>query len=352
MKCAIIEYHHYHDVTFPTLVYLLRQAGISQIDFFTSQPNIARNIWGVTNTPATHITCSDGRLFALSEFLGRFSGYDFLIINTCDPPKHYFSRMLRQKLPLLGIFHNASQYRQDQDYVDFFACRHRQMLVLGSHVADYLADTIQTHWVLPCYLGEPHLHESPQKPTFCVQGLIEYSRRNYLSVIQAVAELRDSGITEFTVKLLGGACQSPDQEHFQQEIARHHLCPFFEFVEGDIPYDDYFTHIRNTDFLLFLLDTTHPNYQFYATEKVSSSLAISLGLNTLPILHKDFACTYQLESSTITYRNGTLAEAMRQALGMDSENRKWRRIALQQRQQQILRQSAINLKIALDEILA
>ena len=353
MKCAIIEYNGFHDLTFPTLVYILHQLGVSYIDIFTTQKNIDRKIWDVTHTPVSHVTCCDGRAFRIKEILQRYRKYDFIIMNTVDGHKEYLlPRMSSISRPTLGIFHTTtSQYRQDPDYTAYFAKKNRQMIVLGKHVAESLSDVIRAHWILHCYQGEQHFQQNNPHTVFCVQGLIEYFRRNYRSLIEAVVQLRDEGMTNFVVRLIGGAAQTKDQELFRQEIMQNNVTSFFEFTDGDVPYNEYFRTIGISDFLLLLLDMTTPEYRLYATQKVTSSLAISLGLPIVPILHQTFAKAYQIEGPSIVYKNGALASAMRQAITMDANEKCQREEHLCEIRELLLQQSIENMEHALQVLL-
>jgi hypothetical protein len=348
MKCAIIEYNGFHDLTFPTLVYILRQLGISYIDIFTTQKNIDRKIWDVTDTPVSHVICCDGHAFRVRETLQRYRKYDFVVMNTVDEHKDYLlPRMSSISRPTLAIFHTTSRYRQDPDYVAYFAKKHRQMVVLGKHVAESLSDVIQAHWILHCYQGEQHFQQKNPRTTFCVQGLIEYFRRNYHSLIEAVAQLRDEGMTNFIVRLIGGSAQTQDHKAFTREIRHRKLTSFFEFTDGDVPYSQYFSTIGTSDFLLPLLDMTTPEYRLYATQKVTSSLAISLGLSIIPVLHQEFAKAYQIDGPSIVYENGALASAMCQAMMMDVNEKHQREVQLDGIQERLLQQSVKNMKHAL-----
>lgn len=355
MKCAIIEYYPYHDLTFPTLIVVLQQLGIDEIDIFTSQSNIDRNIWHATETSASKIQCSDGKYFRFCEYLRKYRKYDFLILNTIDPPKAVLQQFAKSHIPTLGIMHNASQYRKDQNFKQYFNFHPRsRMLVLDEYVAEYLADVTHAHWFSPCYQGRiQRLTTShPNRTIFCVQGLIEYCRRNYQSLIEAAAQLRDQGMTNFTIRLIGGACQSPNYQQFTHDIEQRGLRAFFEFTTGDVPYQIYFANIQTSNFLLFLLDTTTPEYSAYATEKVSSSLAMSLGLGILPVVHQQFSTIYGLGHSSITYENGLLAGAMHTALSLHANEKEQKHQELQAIQRRLLQQSEDNIKTAIHDILA
>lgn len=348
MKCAIIEYNPCHDLTFPTLVYLLQRLNVS-VHIFTSDRNIARNVFAYTDFPKVKIYSCENRFYRWFERLGGYRFYDFVIINTIEP-KNILQRVSEFPTPALTILHNAELYREDPDYTHYFQQQHHAFLVLAKHIVDHIAAPVPVYWVLHCYQGEVHFLPEKDQTVFCVQGNIDYTRRNYLSLIEAISILIADGVTNFKVLIIGGAVPF-DREQFKDDIVQNNIEDYVEVIEGDIPYDNYFQLLGSADFLLFLLDTTSQAYQVYITEKLSSSLAICLGMNLIPIIHPEFADAYQIADTAITYNDGKLAEAMRLAITLQRDERERRKHQVEQRQQKLLQQSMHNLKMAIENVL-
>ena len=321
MRCALIEYNHYHDITFSTLVHILQKLNI-KVDIYTSPQNIQRNAFVYTSCfKGLRIRRSEGRLFGLRERFERYRSYDFVIVNSIEPKKKWLSRAERIACPMLAILHNARLYNTDEEYEKFFLDKNRKLVVLGKHINQYLKDVVDSWWIAPIYLTDSYFDQNNMETTFCVQGAIQYNRRNYLSLLQAVERFHTETNHKIKIKLVGGIVNA-DNQQFDLDIHQRDITHFFEIIKGDVSYETYFKFIGTSDFLLPLLDNTLPDYQKYVVDKMTTSIPISIGLNVIPIVHKQFAKIYEIKQSSVCYENGELYDAMRKALNMSKEEKR------------------------------
>ena len=345
MRCALIEYNIYHDITFPMFVYLLRRLQI-QVDIYTPTRNIARNVLFDTDTSDVVMRRTDARLFGVKEFLTKYRAYDFVIMNSLEP-KQWLQRAAALDAPTLALLHDAHVYQHDDDYKRYFAKRNRKIIVLWKHLADYLSSVVDAYCCSPVYFGETSIQKVENAATFCAQGVIQYCHRNYPALLTALEELTRTGDAGFLVRIVGGI-GTADLEKFLKESHVKQVDSFIELIKGDISYHAYLSAIGSSHFLLPLLDTTHSDYLPFQEDKMTTSIPCSVGLGAIPIIHQDFAKTYGIEAAAITYENGGLSDAMRRAIAMNDVERTQKRKALRDLKHGLLEQSLTNLRTAIE----
>ncbi|MBW4496553.1 MAG: hypothetical protein KME26_26440 [Oscillatoria princeps RMCB-10] len=344
MKCALIEYNNYHDQTFPTLVYVLRKLNIN-VEIFTSRKNIKRDVLFDAVTNDINVACSDGILFRMQELFHKYHHYDFIIANSIEP-QFNLSRILKIGAPTLAILHNSSLFFKEKKYKNYLSNRSTKLLVLTPYVSNYLSKDIKSYWIRPVYLGN-QISVPEDKNVFCVQGTINFKRRNYSSLIEAVLKLRETGNTQFKIRIIGGL-NSPDRKNFYKDIALNNIGNFFEVFEEDIPYQKYLYYLSTSDFILPLLDTSSSIYQPYFVTKDSSSLSTAIALNVPVVAHQKLAAVHEVTEASIVYEDNGLADAMKQAMEIKKSERELLKKRMAQIKESFLQQSVANMKEAIE----
>ena len=345
MRCALIEYNFYHGETLPTLVYILNKLGIS-VDVYCSQRVIRNNPFIYTTGLSYSQRPCNGLFFKLWVTGRQFRDYDFLVINSLEP-KDILQRVAEIPVPIIAVIHNGSLIKKDSDYTRFFNPPMRRPLVLAEHISSYLSDTLIARWVWPVHTLDRVKLQA--EICFSVQGNLEFDRRNYGSLLDAIERLTYDGVRNFRVAIIGKNT-TKDGLIFKEQVRNRKLDNFFTFSKGDLVYKDYYNSIASTQFILPLIDTTRTEYMRYFFEKGTSSICIALSLPIVPIIHKRIACIYRIEDKSVTYEDGGLCDALKQALGMDEETLEDMRGGLVSRKNTLLNQSISNVKETLRDL--
>ena len=119
MKCALIEYNYFHDITFSTFIHILTKLGIS-VDIYTTQKNIERKPLAYTNERNNiKIKSIDSVKTKIYEKLKGYGSYDFLIVNSVEPSR-ILDRVSKFDVPVLAVMHNPTLLIQNENYRKFF----------------------------------------------------------------------------------------------------------------------------------------------------------------------------------------------------------------------------------------
>jgi len=349
MKCALVEYNYYHDEVLPTLVYVLNNLGIS-VDVYAPRRTRRNNPFVHTTGLSYSLRDSDGLFFKLIMERRQFRRYDFLLLNSLEP-KWILERVAGIPIPIIAVMHNGNLITADPDYGRFFALFGRKPLVLAKHISDFLSEAIVARWVSPVLLGRvrPAKVDTPGQVRLCVQGNLEFERRNYESLLDAIGQLRARGVKDLKVMIIGRSGTN-DGLIFREQIRKRNLVSCFEFSKGELPYKNYYEFIAKANFLLPLVDTTSGHYRPYFLDKVTTSVLVSIGMGVIPIIHEQLADLYGIKSESVTYEDGGLPDALKCAFSTDRDTLEKLHSGLASKREALLSESIDNMRETLRDL--
>jgi hypothetical protein len=340
MRCALVEFTVAHGETLPTFVYLLNNLGV-EVDVYARSAVLQSDPFGPC--PGLRCTVNDleGLMTRARIRLRHFGQYDLVIANSAEP-KPLLARLASIRAPLIGVVHNAILLDEDSEYRRFFGSPSRRPLTLGRHVTGCLEDSSDLRWITPVHLIEGRDPTEICWHRFCVQGRIDFRRRDYWSLVDAVEELKTSGADEFEVDLVGGE-RALDGLRLRRAIRQRGLDGLFTTHEGPFRYGECFRRISSAGFVLPLVDSASPLFRPYFEDKITSSISMALGTGSIPVVHQRLAELYHLVDLAIGYPDGGLAAAMKTALDLSDEVRLRMVEHIEQERRRLLDESLDNL---------
>lgn len=347
MRGAVVEFTVAHGETLPTIVYLLNALGVD-VDVFV-RPAILRSD-PFSLCPGLKFTVHDLEAFSTRARirLRRFGQYDFVLVNSAEP-EPLLARLAAIRAPIIGVVHNAVLLDEDDRYRRFFAVPSRRPLVLGRHVSACLDDPAAVRWIAPVHVLEHQGLTDVSWHRFSVQGRIDFRRRNYSALLDAVEELRRAGEDAFEVDLIGGE-RALDGVRLRRAVRRRGLDRFFVQRRDRFTYRDCFQRISSAGFVLPLVDPSSRVFQAYFEDKITSSISMALATGRIPVVHHRLAELYGLVDLAIGYPDGGLGAAMKTALDLSDEARLSMVARLEQTRQALLDESRDNLASVIGEL--
>jgi hypothetical protein len=346
MRCAIVEFNWYHDEVIPTLVGLLNERGISP-DVYLPVRAIRKDALALEPGLRYSRRSIDG-LWGLRRLRGtpsRLGRYDVVILNSIEPDD-VLVRAATISTPTIAILHNSDNITRDA-YRRYFDGPDRWPLFLGAHVAREAGPRSADAWVAPYRLG-PRGARPVGTTTFCVQGNVEFVRRDYLGLIRAVGRLKDDGV-RVEVAVVGRS-QSHDGDRLRAAISEAGLIDQFALTSGELSFPDYVRAVGACHYLLPLLDRAREDHDAYFRYKISSSMSMALGLAVVPLCEESLASLYGVADRAVTYRSGSIEEGLLAAIGLSDEQRTTYETRLAATREAALARSAQNLARILDGI--
>jgi hypothetical protein len=346
MRAAIVEFNWWHDEVIPTLVHALNRMGFF-VDVYMPRKAISADAFAFARDLRYEILPTDGLGAAARGTPARRRRYDLTIANSIEPDV-VLRKVDRIPGPMLAVVHNAGRIGSDPEFAAFFDSPRRFPIVLWDHLAACLPAGSPGTWAAPVYLGEvPPQERTADETNFCIQGTLSFSRRNYGSLLAAVETL--GGAAAESMRLtFAGESDFPDGRAFRSSLPARG--PKMEFTAPWVPYMELYRAIAASDFILPLIDTTAATYAPYFIDKMTTSLAVGIGLGIPSVIHSRLAELYGVADASICYEDGGLAEAMARAMAMPESERSLLRERLRERRDALLDANEANLRAAVDRV--
>jgi hypothetical protein len=318
MRCALVEFTPSHGWTAATFVSLLNRLGVA-VDVYLRSEVLESDPFAFSSDPPRRTHRLESWLVRARLKTRHFAEYDFVLATSCEP-RTVLPRLSTIPVPVLGVVHNAVLLAEDEEYRRFFGEERRRPLVLARHVEAYLGPRVGARWVAPVHVMDDPAHIEIAWNRFCVQGLIDFRRRNYAGLLDAVEQLDLERRHDFEITLLGRD-SGLDGIRFRRMVRQRGLGERFR-ITGDLPgYAEYFPAIASCGFVLPLVDSS-PHLRMYFEDKITSSISMAVGMGRIPVVHAALAELYGLDSCALTFNDGDLAASMATALELSGTTRR------------------------------
>lgn len=359
LQVAVVELNEIHDELLPTWLHLTRKNGY-EVDFFISSALRSRDIFAVSESPRPKCyltsapkswpgilrqTCSVIlRLRAL--LLLRFK-YDLIIANSVEPEENYRFFLSFLNKPMLAAVHNGNVIVKNQTFDKPIRNRLMSVVVLSRHLQRYLLERDIVSYAVYTFLGldlKSIGSSVRNNRSFCVQGNMNFHRRNYDSLLSAASRLKDENV-QCQFKLVGKFNNAT--RIMQQRIAELDIADYFTFENDVESYQDYYKAIYSCRFLLVLVDDSRLVYRKFFEDKCTSSLNVALGLDLIPVINGRLAETYGIEECSLLYESDDVYSGIKSALAYEGEQIDSLVRDLQRSRQKLADESAIEFENAI-----
>lgn len=171
-------------------------------------------------------------------------------------------------------------------------------------------DTRKWSYFTPIYFSGLPLYpsEKEEKLIITISGLIEYSRRDYLGLIDfilASQKKNTSWLDKVKFEILGNISKA-DGPNFIALIKINNLEEKFQYYSGYIPYERYFQKINDSDIICPLITPAVENYNFYNKTKISDSFSFAIAFRKPLLVYKsdlNKSCFWNKFSINYTWDN-------------------------------------------------
>lgn len=335
LRIAVVELGGRHDEVFPVWLHLAEKNGYS-IDFFVAPLHQARDIFSLLDAPRPKwflTTSRDLGSSAISKILQRLNtvflrlkslfllntNYDVVIANSVDIGHNYQSFLRYINKPMLFVLHNGYALIVKDEYTNLRNRKTSSVVVLSKHIQEFLAQRKVSSFPIHASLGlreglfsDCRRHES----TFCVQGYINFDRRNYDSLLTAASKLKENNV-QCNFKIVGRLGRS--SRTMQERIEELGVSEYFTFVGDAESYLDFYRAICSCKFLLILVDDSRMIYRPFFEDKCTSSLGVALGLDVIPVVNRRLAEIYDIAECSVPYESDDVYSGIVSALSYESE---------------------------------
>ena len=193
----------------------------------------------------------------------------------------------------------------------------------------------------PHYFGDITItSKNPTITNFIMVGAIEPSRRNLNLLTNAVTNLVDAGIKNFSITVIGRG---------ELNALPKKIRPYFNIL-GQVDYEVMYQEMEIADFFLPLLDPDNKDHDRYITVGTSGSFQLIYGFQKPCLIAKKFATMHGFnETNSIIYdKNINLTDAMSKAISMNTKEYTQLQDNLKEYEQKLYKNSLSNLRYMLE----
>jgi hypothetical protein len=204
----------------------------------------------------------------------------------------------------------------------------RDLILLSSH----RDGTMLWPMVNPHYFGVVEQKKAPaERRVFVTVGSLLGANRGIDALFEAVAFLRDSGVENFEVRIIGRQAAT--------RAAFPNAPECIKFL-GMLDYPAMYDEIESADFYLPLLDPSNAGHRRYLAGETTGSRQLVLGFLKIPVINQEFGAVYGFtERNSLLYSGTNLGPAMRSACLMTAEEYRRRIEALALLEDEVSRES-------------
>lgn len=276
-KIALIELTTYHEECLYSQIRFLKDANYDV--HLIIHPKIHKNIvhYGI-ETSKTRFLDPRSSSFFIKRIYNWFTtyqyivrnGFDVVIFNTASSNKETIAltRLLPKRIKCFGSIHNLKKLNGSFSQ-KIISKRIQNYYVLNDFLVDSTVINDRNIRLFPYYpiyfpkFPSSKIMDKKNDVWICIPGEVNYKRRNYKIVLEALSRLELEN-TNLKIIILGKMNpKNPDVALFSSQVQELNLTPFLitfdHFIENEIFHE----YIKTSDFIMAPVSNTEQNYLKY-----------------------------------------------------------------------------------------
>lgn len=225
---------------------------------------------------------------------------------------------------------HLSLYVVEHDLVDIHRFKEEELLKKNHLIT--LGHFDKGVFMCPILFGNIQKNTKNETTTFITIGAIKGFRKNHQALIQAIEQLASENL-KFKVIVIG----SGTLDNLPKSIH-----PYIQIM-GRLDFPKMFDCMEKADFFLPLLDADNKEHNRYISTGVTGSAQLIYAFSKVPVLHPKFAPFYGFNDDNAIVTED-LAEGMRQAIQMSSDEYKQKQSVLTDLAKKLENESLHNLR--------
>ena len=303
-KVLIVEFNNYHEeVILPQVEFL--NAEKREVHLYINSDIMNKNIdfkcSYINKIVAKNKFTKLSSIFSILYYIKK-NQIDTVIFNTLNCK--YVSILnifLSKRLKKIAIVHNVDTFEKNSlDLKNFF--------VLSENVLENVKQEYKSqynfNYFYPLIYNMPTFNSySNSKLKVVIPGLVEFSRRDYLGLLDI---LKDTTLNNIEFIILGNI-DKLDGPIVYEKIQEYKLEKNIHVYHGFIPYNVYFNTLQTADLIMPLIHPNIENFEKYHTTKITAAFSMAFSFKVPLILYNSLYKLDEFKSYSIGYTMETLA---------------------------------------------
>jgi hypothetical protein len=294
-KVLLVEFK-YHQEIIPSQLLMLLDGGY-EVHVFLAQSLWDDQLLGPFRDRVSFTLLPDTKkivskvqaLFRLRRYINRH-GITHLVVNTLDSNFNYYVLKFNPNVHAIGIVHQVHRFVKKKSHLRSLR-KVRGIATLSDFTLDFFKKhftlQVRTAYFYPIYFktdtAQPHREK--KEIGIVVPGQLDLKKRDYFQLIHALEHAEN--LPDIKFYLLGNKNRN-DGPAVAAAIESKGLSRYFYVSDGFLPYDDFFSIIRSSDYVMPLLSSSIPNYNQYLQSQISASFNWGYAFRKKLLLHVDF----------------------------------------------------------------
>lgn len=334
IKIALIELNVYHEECLFSQIEFLNNTEYELSLFLNSKNssnaayyNISKkNIFYIKSRHEGNFINRIFRWFSLFKHLKK-ERFDKVIFNTASSNKEiiFLTLFLPKKIKLFGTIHDLKKLNHSSSQ-KVISKRIKNYFVLN----DYLTDTstiidnkIKLNSFYPIFYPkykEVSTIEKDNAIWVCIPGELDYNRRNYNIIINALKHFIPSSPIKFII--LGKMNSNhKDVVDFNDQIIKNNLQTYFVTFNEFIPNELFHSYIKKSDYIMAPISVKEQNY---LKNKITGAYNLAFGYKKPLICPKELENIPDLKSNSLFYTDAlTLMNLLKELPNKIVVNNDW-----------------------------
>lgn len=205
------------------------------------------------------------------------------------------------------IIHNADEYYQNNKY------KSTKTFVLSEHVFNSVKRKYNIKNISYFYpliinnVEKSRINFDPSQRYICIPGKIEFTRRDYLGLIEYLSN-NEIYNTKFVIL---GNLNKEDGPKVKEFISRNHLEKQFITFDNFIPYDLYFEYLANCNYIMPLIHPSVKNFEAYHSTKISAAFSMAFSFKKPLLIYKTLYNLAEFNDYSISYSLNNLKDRIK-----------------------------------------
>lgn len=232
---------------------------------------------------------------------------NIIIFNTLNSKYiEILNKILNNKLKKVAIVHNVDNFMQDKMDISNF-------MVLSENIFTYTVALYEKKYHFGYFYPLIHNQKSKcliQKTSdqfqIVIPGLIELSRRDYLGLIELIKNITLKNV-HFIIL---GNISKLDGPEVYKKIEEYNIQKYFTIYKQFVPYEEYFSVLKNADLIMPLIHPNTQNYQKYHISKITASFNMAFSFKIPLLIYESLYTLDEFKNYSISYNKNQLISVL------------------------------------------
>lgn len=218
------------------------------------------------------------------------------------------------KTEFIGVHHNADKFIFGSLTQSLINLKIKKYFVLSNYILKNLKGKASDKFKFGSfYISHTDYklkkNENPAELKIAIPGFVEFHRRDYIELIEQIADSPEKLASNVKFVILGNAGKK-DGKDFIEKVKAAGLEKNFVFYDHFVPRTEMYSQIDSSDLLMTLIGPNNKYFELYRKYKISGTYAVSITLERPMLLNEVYADEAEFQDWALYYNSQNLVQKL------------------------------------------